>query len=315
MKEIGGYLDMDDFCGVEFYSNLQKLNTARNALIYLCKARRIKKLYLPYFLCDSVAGVCKREGVEYEQYAIRTDFMPDFSREIKTGEYLYLVNYYGQLSNDKIRTIQEKYGNIIVDNVQAFFQEPIKDVDTIYSCRKFFGVPDGAYLSTNAVLAEQLGSDRSANRMRHILGRYEGTASDYYADMKKNDESFKVVPLMRMSNLTQNLLKAIDYESIRARREANWKVLHEALGNKNPLKVHCPIGPYAYPFYCTNGMEVKKQLATKKIYVATLWPNVLQLDGSLEKDYAENILPLPCDQRYTEADMIRIVEEVKACIG
>ena len=53
-------------------------------------------------------------------------------------------------------------------------------------------------------------------------------------------------------------------------------------------------------------MELKKRLAEKKIYVATLWPNVLKCDGALEKDYAENILPLPCDQSYDVNDMKRI---------
>jgi hypothetical protein len=81
------------------------------------------------------------------------------------------------------------------------------------------------------------------------------------------------------------------------------------------MKLTAPEGPYAYPFYCENGMQIKKMLAKQKIYVATLWPNVLEMDGTVEKDLAENILPLPCDQRYDEADMMRIVEEVKKCIG
>jgi hypothetical protein len=51
--------------------------------------------------------------------------------------------------------------------------------------------------------------------------------------------------------------------------------LSKALGEKNRLKIKCPPGPYAYPFYIPNGMAVKKELAKRKIYVATLWPNVL----------------------------------------
>jgi len=51
-------------------------------------------------------------------------------------------------------------------------------------------------------------------------------------------------------------------------------------------------------------------LVAKKIYVATLWPNVLELDGTLEKDYAENILPLPIDQRYSTKDMRLIIDEI-----
>ena len=57
-------------------------------------------------------------------------------------------------------------------------------------------------------------------------------------------------------------------------------------------------------------MTLKKRLAEKKIYVPTLWPNVLSLRQALEKDYTENILPLPCDQRYCIEDMRRIVCEL-----
>ena len=39
--------------------------------------------------------------------------------------------------------------NVIIDNVQAYFQRPIEGFDTLYSCRKYFGVPDGAVLYTD----------------------------------------------------------------------------------------------------------------------------------------------------------------------
>ncbi len=314
MKEIGGYFGLDAFCGKEYYPDLLKLNTARNALIYLCRARQIKKLFLPYFLCDSVAAACEAEGVAYQSYSIGPDFLPVFSQKLNAGEYLYVVNYYGQLTDAQILSLQKQYGSIILDNVQAFFQKPLLGVDTIYSCRKFFGLPDGAYLATDARL-EGLKKDKSAARMRHILGRLEGSASDYYNDFKENDASFRTLPLMEMSLLTENLLKAIDYEKTVAIRNANWQLLHEALGSKNPLKLRSPNGPYAYPFYCKNGMQIKKTLAERKIFVATLWPNVLQMEGYLEKDYAENILPLPCDQRYDGQDMKIIIEAVLECIN
>ena len=313
MKEIGGYFGLDNALGREYYPQLQKLNTARNALIYLCRAKNIKKVYLPYFLCDSVAVACENAGVVYEQYPIYPDFTPNFSAKMKNGEWLYIVNYYGQISNERIAALQKQHQNVIVDNVQAFFQQPVAGVDTIYSCRKFFGVPDGAYLSTDAVLPVALEVDKSADRMRHILGRYEGLASDYYADFKRNDAAFRELPLMKMSLLTENLLRAIDYENAAITRNRNWNILHNGLGKQNKLRLTASAGPYAYPYYCKNGMALKKRLAEKKIFVATLWPNVLQMTETLEKDYAENILPLPCDQRYDAQDMETIIKAVLEC--
>ena len=60
-------------------------------------------------------------------------------------------------------------------------------------------------------------------------------------------------------------------------------------------------------------MELKKILLERKIYVATLWPNVVRMEGSLEKNFAENILPLPCDHRYGLKEMDIICEVVLSC--
>ena len=153
--------------------------------------------------------------------------------------------------------------------------------------------------------------------MKHILGRYEGnSASDFYLDFKSNDRSFIDMPLRHMSKLTHNLLGAIDYQNVLFRRNENWHILHTCFENRNELSLSCPNGPYMYPLYCENGMEIKLMLAQKKIFVPTLWPNVLSMENcDLEKDYAENILPLPIDQRYSKEDMLFLVKEVLSCIN
>ena len=314
-KEIGGYFQLENLCGKEYYSDLIALNTARNALVYLLKSKGIKKIVLPYFLCESVSQVCDREGIAYEYYSISNDFMPIFDKKLALGEYLYVVNYYGQLDNMTLKRLKDKYECVIVDNVQAFFQKPIEGIDTIYSCRKFFGVPDGAYLSTQTFIQEPLEMDESRMRMEHVLGRLEKTAADFYHVFKENDRSFIGLQLKTMSLLTHNILGAIDYEKVRQQRKRNYRFLDGALKKINLLSARIPDGPYAYPFYCKNGMALKKQLAEERIYVPTLWPNVLSMKGTLESDYAENILPLPCDQRYNEEDMQYLLERLYKCLN
>ena len=315
MKEIGGFFGLEQFSGEEYHGDLLALNTGRNALAYLIRARQIKKLYIPAFLCDSVSKVCSREGCAYTYYSIDRDFMPVFDRTLEAGEYLYIVNFYGQLDNDCVKRLTDKYGRIIFDNIHAFYQRPVPGVDTLYSCRKFFGVPDGAYLATDALLQESLEKDVSRERMKHVLGRFEGCASDYHSDFKANDKSFVELPLREMSELTHNLLRAVDYEQVKNRRNENYAILAKALDSRNPLQPITPDGPYAYPLYCENGMEVKRQLAGKKIYIATLWPNVLECGSGLECDYTRNILPLPCDQRYGSQEMEFLIEEVLKCLN
>lgn len=315
MKEIGGYLGLESLVKNELYGDLIGVNNARNALLYILKAKKIKKLYIPYYLCDSVSGVCDREGYSYEEYSVDENFEPIFDKTLGKDEYLYIVNYYGQLDNEKIIELKNKHGNIICDNVQAFFAAPIEGIDTVYSCRKFFGVPDGGYVSTDKLLDEPLKEDFSRDRMTHVLGRFETQkGSDFYDDFRKNDCLFDELELRAMSELTRNIMGAIDYDAVKAARERNFDALDRMLGQKNLLALKRVEGPYAYPFYCENGAEIRKKLIEKKIFVATLWPNALECGDALAQRYSKNILPLPCDQRYGEEDMITIAKEVLALL-
>ena len=216
--DIGGYLGLEEFMGKEYYPDLIALNTGRNALACLIHAKHIRKLYIPNYLCDSVFRVCEREECPYEFYEVGADFLPKFEKALGNGEWIYIVNYFGQILNE--RELKKKYDRIIFDNAQAFFQEPVEGISTIYSCRKFFGVPDGAYLAAEDV--PELDVDISKHRMAHILGRYEGMASDYYKDFRDNDKSFSNLAPGFMSRLTHNILRAIDYKKVKERREENF---------------------------------------------------------------------------------------------
>ena len=316
MREIGGYFELDSLINSPYHENLVELNTGRNSLLYLVKAKKISKIYLPYFLCNSVSDMLSKHGINFEYYCIGKDFLPIFEEKLKEDEYLYIVNYYGQITNDEIRKFKEEYKNIILDNTQSFFQKPVLNIDTIYSCRKYFGVPDGAYLSTDVALDEILEEDQSSSRMKHILGRFEGQASDYYNEFNKNDDAFKELPIKRMSKLTRNILGAIDYQKVIDTRNRNFLYLHENLSNSNTLDIRVPDGPFSYPYYVKNGIVMRKALAENKIYIPTLWPNVLRdnKEGSTEYDYAANILHIPCDQRYDIKDMKRILYEINKLV-
>lgn len=75
-KEIGGYIEMESYTRPMLHAGAITLNCGRNALWYLCKAKKIKKIALPKFLCDSVADVCQRAGVETRFYSVGMDFLP-----------------------------------------------------------------------------------------------------------------------------------------------------------------------------------------------------------------------------------------------
>ncbi|MTD30753.1 hypothetical protein [Planomicrobium sp. YIM 101495] len=317
MKEIGGYFGMETFDGKEYHGDLIRLNTGRNALHYLMQAKRIRKLYIPAYICDVVLDMLVKYGHAFEYYGVHADFTPRFEGTLGEGEFLYVVNYYGQLSDQDVVALKARYGRVILDNTHAFFQQSLAGIDTIYSCRKFFGVPDGAYLATDTELGEPLQQDKSGARMGYLLGRFEEGASAYYGNYVETGNALADEPLKRMSKLTQNLLQAVDYAEVCRRRNENYVYLAGELGGANGLQPVVPDGPFAYPFYAENGVALRKLLAAQGIYVPTLWPNVLEdaAGGSLEFRYAANILPLPCDQRYGVEEMRRMVGVLLALIA
>lgn len=316
MKEIGGYIELEQNHMPMLHSGAIALNCGRNCLAYLIRAKRIKKIMLPYFLCDSVRNLCKKERVEVRYYHVNEHFIPE-KVQLLDEEWFYIVNYYGQLSERLILELKEQYKNIIVDNSQAYFAKPVSGVDTLYTCRKFFGVSDGAFLYTDVQLQERMTRDESFDRMRFLLGRFERSASEFYSEYIANNKLFANEPMKKMSKLTDNLLHGINYDFIECRRKDNFKYLSECFAEINRLQLCTPNGPYAYPLWIENGSVIRKKLVEKKIFIPTLWPNVMnELDeGELEYDMAKNILPIPVDQRYSRVDMEYLVEEIKKCIN
>lgn len=312
MKEIGGYIEMDTSSGKVYHPNALALNSGRHCLEYLLTAKKIKKLYIPDFMCYTAGRVCAKLHCQYEYYPIRQDFFPDIQCKLEKEEYIYIVNYYGQLSNKVLSQLVNYYGNVIIDNVQAFFQRPLKGIDTIYSCRKFFGVSDGAYLYTTSQIQDELDVDVSYNRIQFVLGRYEKDASTFFCNASENNALFDNQPVMQMSKLTENMLKNIDYNRVKAKREKNFAFLHQHLNKINEITIINPEGPFMYPCYISNGAQIRKKLIDKKIYIPCLWNDVFHTaqPNSVSWKFAENILPLPCDQRYGENEMKYMVNQI-----
>lgn len=311
MLEIGGYIEMDQYSQSVLHEEGIALNCARNCLAYIIEARHISKIAIPKFLCSTVGDICASMGVNVRKYNINSDFLPCLPN-LQKDEWLYLVNYYGQISNRIIAEYKKQYNNIIVDNVQAYYQNAVVGVDTIYTCRKYFGVPDGAFLISNIRIKRKLEQDCSRGRMEHLIGRLEGTAEEFYPKYTENEKMFSDLPLRTMSKLTMNLLRGIDFDMVRLKRERNYLYLSERLDKYNDLNFNMPIGPFMYPLYVHDGKKIREQLRKKHIYISTLWPDVFNGCGEteLEYDFAQNILPLPIDQRYSINDMAVLCAEV-----
>ena len=213
MNAIGGYFELELPNYSEYHQDAVHLNSGRNALEYILLANSYRKVYIPYFTCDVILEPLQRTNTFYEFYEINQNLEPSFDfSKIDSDEAFLYTNYFGIKDTYTIGLIN-RVPNLIIDNAQSFYSKPIKDANTFYSPRKFFGLPDGGlvYCTKEIVVAET--DTKSTERISHLIKRLAFDAEIGYKDFSKNDSSLQDAPLQKMSKLTSRLLKSIDYET------------------------------------------------------------------------------------------------------
>lgn len=314
MDAIGGYFSLELPLREEYHKDAIRLNTGRNCLEYILRVRGYKKVYVPYYTCEAVMEPINKLGIPYEFYHIDVHFEIRDRFTLKEGEALLYTNYFG-LKQRYVEHLAEKTGShLIVDNTQAFYAKPIQGIDTFYTCRKFFGVPDGAYLYCDKELNVEIGQDYSYDRVAHLVKRIDLSAEDGFKDFRRVDDGLDNQPIRKMSKLTQRMMMGIDYEEAALRRRTNYKMLQDAIGKENniELSLEDDAVPMVYP-YLVPVEGLREKLIENKIFVARYWPNVLDWAIKDDIDYllAFQMQPLPIDQRYGNEEMEFIINKIQ----
>lgn len=314
MDSIGGYFELELPERSSFpHDDGALLNSGMNALEYVLLALgNVSHVWVPYYTCDVVLEPMQKLGVPYTFYPINQNLELDKLPSLQDGEYLIYTNYFG-VKDEYVSKLAIFYGlQLIVDNAQAWFAKPIEGVNTIYSPRKYVGVPDGgvAYC-VKQIDKNTFEQDVSYERCSHLLKRLDLDPSMGYADFRANSKKLVGQPIKRMSKLTRRMLCSIGFEEIRHKRRKNFGYLHEHLKETNLFDMPSMdsfVCPMVYP-YLTDDASLKQRLIENKVFVATYWPNVLEWCNSNDWEYslAQNMVFLPIDQRYGSDEMQRIV--------
>lgn len=314
--EFGGFFSFYENKGREYHNNVLKLNSARYCLEYLLKEKKYKKIYLPYYICDSVVNTIKKLGIEIEYYNIDKNMRPILLIEkIEKNEVIFLVNYFGFIAEKEIKSYKEKYENIILDNTQAFFFKSLKNIDTIYSCRKFFPVVEGGYLYSEGISEieyQKLEQVYIYDKLEFLFKRYEKDANSAYSLYQEIESKLDKIGIKKISNLTINLLKGIDYNFSKVTRERNFLYLHNKLKNINQLEINEKNinGPFSYPLLIEK--NIKQDLLKERIYIPTLWQEVKTRveENSFEYNLVENLHSIPIDERWNIEDLEKVISKI-----
>lgn len=272
-----------------------KLNLARNCLKYICKAYGINKILLPYYTCPVVWNSLREESCEVKFYHIDKDFLP--TEKFKKNDFILYTNYFG-INSKNCKKLAKKYPNIIIDNSQGFFSEPL-GLASFNSLRKFFNVQNGAYLFTSKQLEQVFEVDKIELQPVSMQEDYEKfLKNELFLDAQKQ--------IKTISPKVEKMMNDIDFEAESIKRVRIFKQYEKVLKNFNNIQLDLNRGdiPYCYPF-SPNSEIIKRKLWSKNLVLLQLWKNFPK--SFIESEFLNDTIALPLDNAEYAEKIIEII--------
>ena len=308
MKEIGSFIELELPKGKELFkgeSDIARLNTGRAAIWHAFRVSGAKAIWVPYYQCETVREFLGRKGVTVKYYHQDRNFEPtDLFPE--QDEAVLLVNYFGIMSHGRMSSLANRLPNVIIDNCQAFFCEPVGGALNVYSARKFNGVADGAYVvGKNAhKYVEEYPQCYSSDTAAFLLKRIEyGCEGEGYQSRTINEGRVDTEDIMKMSKLTRAMLDGADYENNRKLRRVNFNYacgLFSDINKIDPTNFYDEkTVPMVYPLVVEDDALLGKLIAAKH-FQGHWWKYITEElpENTFEHWLSRYVIPVTIDQRY-----------------
>lgn len=302
-----------------------------------------KTVMIPAYTCQTVIDPFVQLGWQIRYYSIDEDL------RINTNDFLNVHEsfkpalvvahpYYGMdLNTQEIGLLQyskRNGGHVMVDRTQCIFQEENHPNIVDYyvgSYRKWFPVPDGAYLESyehkfsSAIYPEFDDFVQKQTQAMFLRGEYfiSGNQQTKDKSIKLNKSAVKEtnreIHHHKMSAYSESIMASEDLRYNEERRKENYKILFEGINDTDKIErvnkdlANLTTAPLYFPVYVKDRKSLQAHLAQQRIYCPILWgvetPEVL-INDTVRYIY-DHILVIPVDQRNGDEDMIKIVEAIK----
>jgi len=319
--EIGSFLELQLPKGRELYNqntNIARLNTGRMGIWHAFRVTGCKRIWIPIYQCDSIRETLEKKGVQMKFYHIDNRFNP-LDIEATDEDAVLIANYYGIMSNERMTELAQPYKHAIIDCAQAFFCKPVQDALMVYSCRKFVGAPDGAYVVGKDAhkYVDEYSLCYSSDTASFLLERIEyGCEGKGYEARGLNEHRIDLEDCMKMSKLTRTLMDAEDYTYNQQMRKANFSYIHKLLADINKIDptmyMDSDTIPMVYPLVVEED-ECIFRLNKAKHFQGHWWSYICkeQPEGSFEHWISRYVIPVTIDQRYGKEEMEYLVNVIK----
>ena len=321
--------------------------SGRNATYALIKSLNIenKVALLPSYTCGTVIEPFIRDNWQIIYYNINKNLEVN-EQDIITKIKLYhpsmilVHSFFGINTLKNIRSRLEKIKDVlIVEDITQSILSDFKKIKADYyitSLRKFFAITDGGMLIIpsrnnnikikyenipNEIVKHALkGFELKKNYIENITNVEKEKFQKEYVEVKKLISS--TYNIEKISKEGLKIFNNIDISKVKGIRKQNFNYLLENLRSKDDnielifKTLRIDETPLYFPIYIKNGNreKIQKYLASKNIFCPIIWPKSEYIkETSEETEYIyNNILCIPCDQRYNLQDMQKIIDEINS---
>lgn len=312
---------------------------------------KIKRVMLPQYVCESVLipFVEKKYQITYYPVDEKLQLLrEDFEQliEAKNPQLVLVQSYFGFDTLNEERTFLKKLSRqgvtVVEDITHILLSEcwkPCADY-MIGSLRKWCAIPDGGILIKTSDKEEEnafqtlqqeeniefLSVRLSAQEeKRKFMGGTENRSSDKNVFISLFDESESILDRQSryytMSKYTRERIISVDWKRIAHKRKENYCVLRDSLKGISGIEIIFPhISDNTVPLYFPVLMDGNKRdsirysMRKNNILLPVIWPVPSFLTNSLVvevKRIYDEILAIPCDQRYTKQEMRFIADKIR----
>lgn len=302
-----------------------------------------KRVLMPAYTCQTVIDPFQQLGWEIVYYPIENNLQIDIQSLLGLSNQINPViviahPYYGMDFNsdeqNALKQIKDNGSIIIIDNTQCIFSdERLPFIDYyVGSYRKWFCCPDGAFLEDynngnfiqNKVTGVNEEFVQKQTDAMYLRGEYflHSDETIKQISIRLNKDAVKgiageITP-HEMAPFSKAMLAIEDFKFNISQRITNYNKLYQGLKSCSKCTLVCEelsrvtTAPLYFPIYVDDRPALQKKLALQHIYAPVLWPvstKEILINSSIEYMF-DHLLAIPCDQRYDEEDMEKIIKVI-----
>jgi len=326
-KPIGGFFEVHEPDGALVGASVLQAWTdgrnyaafvnARSAFTALAAQFPAAAVWLPAFLCTVMLQGLDAGRVRF--YPVRNGFQPDLdflNGEPKAGDLVLIPAYFGLPTSQEMRTFAARRPDLrlVEDRAQALAPGGPMWADwRLFSPRKLLGVADGGILiarDDDAVLPMPDKHADAVDLWAAPLLRYEDPEvrrnDAWYAANRAKESGMACAP-QAMTRMSLSLLSRTSLQSLAGPRIRNWRRLDLRLKPWSALPggADSPLLGYVIRVDADLRDKALRALHADRIFATVHWTEIAGPadDFRREQSWTRELMTLPCDHRYDEAEM------------